>query len=472
MKNPRGYLMLLALVFGTIFLTVLGSLSSFTLSENRVQTMSVSRAKAFSIAEAGLEYYRWWLAHNSNGNNINATSSIRAYADPEGGMVGSFTLSVTPIKSCAQVNAIDIVSTGTTADGAASRTLSARYARPSVAQYSYVLNDSVWAGADRVINGPYHSNGGIRMDGTANAPVTSSVSTWNCTSSFGCSPSQGHAPGVVGNGTNQNLWDYPTPQVDFDSISSDFSSLKATAQASGLYYARYSSSNQKNSSAYWKGYHLIFNSNGTVTVKRVSSTNQLTPDGWLNPSDDDDGVQDRMLINNETTLGTYTIPSTCGLIFVEDNTWVEGTISGKVTLVVASTDASIDVSTYLRGNILYATGSGTDGLSLISERNVLITPDSPQNMTLNGIFIAQAGAFGRNLYDCPSSYEPNGTLTILGTTVSNKRTGTKWLNGCGSGSNAGYATRIDAFDRQMVTNPPPFTPTTSSDYRFVEWREK
>jgi hypothetical protein len=204
----------------------------------------------------------------------------------------------------------------------------------------------------------------------------------------------------------------------------------------------------------------------------VSSATQITPDALLNPADDDDGVQDRQLIATETTLGTYTIPSTCGLIFVEDNTWIEGTISGKVTLVVASTDASVDVSAYLRGNIVYATGSGTDGFSLIAERNVLITPDSPQDMTLNGIFIAQAGAFGRNLYDCPSSYEPNGTLTILGTTVSNKRTGTKWLNGCGSGSNAGYSTRIDAFDRQMVTSPPPFTPTTSSDYQFVEWREK
>jgi hypothetical protein len=277
---------------------------------------------------------------------------------------------------------------------------------------------------------------------------------------------------VVGNGTNQNLWDYPTPQVDFDSIASDFSSLKAKAQASGLYFARYSTGNQKNSSYYWRGYHLIFNSNGTVTVKRVSSATQITPDALLNPADDDDGVQDRQLIATETTLGTYTIPSTCGLIFVEDNTWIEGTISGKVTLVVASTDASVDVSAYLRGNIVYATGSGTDGFSLIAERNVLITPDSPQDMTLNGIFIAQAGAFGRNLYDCPSSYEPNGTLTILGTTVSNKRTGTKWLNGCGSGSNAGYSTRIDAFDRQMVTSPPPFTPTTSSDYQFVEWREK
>jgi hypothetical protein len=92
-------------------------------------------------------------------------------------------------------------------------------------------------------------------------------------------------------------------------------------------------------------------------------------------------------------------------------------------------------------------------------------------MTLNGIFVAQGGAFGRNLYSCPSSYEPRGTLTILGTTVSNLRTGTKWMNGCG-GSDAGYQTRIDAFDRQNAGNPPPFTPTLSTQWQFVDWQQQ
>jgi hypothetical protein len=98
-------------------------------------------------------------------------------------------------------------------------------------------------------------------------------------------------------------------------------------------------------------------------------------------------------------------------------------------------------------------------------------------MTLNGIFIAQSGAFGRNYYYYPSGgcngiYEPRGTLTILGTTVSNLRTGTAWVNGCSTGSNAGYRTRIDAFDRQNVTNPPPFTPLTSTQWQFIDWQQK
>ncbi len=109
---------------------------------------------------------------------------------------------------------------------------------------------------------------------------------------------------------------------------------------------------------------------------------------------------------------------------------------------------------------------------------MLVAPNAPTNTTLNGIFIAQTGAFGRNLYlnnsrsDCSSTYEPKGTLTILGTTVSNKRTGTRWVNGCGSGSDAGFQTRIDSYDRRIATDPPPFTPVVSTDYQFVDWKEE
>lgn len=479
-RPARGSISLLVIIFGGIFLTIIISLSGYVLAQNRVEDAQRLKTSALSIAEAGLEYYRWHLAHFPN-DLQNGTGHAGPYPisipDPEGGTAGTALLAITANTACGQALSINIAATGTPSENpAVSQTVVARYAQPSVAMYSYIVNDSVWAGADRVINGPYHSNGGIRMDGTANAPVTSSLSSWTCTSSFGCSPNSTKT-GVFGAGPNQNLWDFPTPQVDFAGIATNFSSLKTTAQTSGLYFPRYSSGNS-NSAAYHKGYHLVFNADGTVTSWHVSSVTHST----VVPINGADSADDYTIINNESHDRDYTIPAGCPLIFVEDNTWVEGVVPAKVTLVVANVvDSGVVPDAYLKGNIGYASNDGSDGLTLISNHDILITPDSPQNMSLRGVFVAQGGAFGRNLYGtfdhsgnltgCDSRYEPRTSLTQVGSTISKKRTGTKWMNGCG-GADAGYLSRIDSFDRTLANNPPPFTPVVSTDYKFVDWQQK
>lgn len=467
----RGSVILLVIVFGAVFFMMLLALAGYVLSQNRVQDVTRQRGEAFAVSEAGLDYYRWFLSHFP-GNTTNGTGQpgpyVKSYNDPEYGVEGTYSLSVTGNGSCGLIQSVDVTSTGVPTDAPNVKSvLTARYAAPSVAAYSYIVGSSVWAGSDRVINGPYHSNGGIRMDGTANAPVSSSLSTWNCTSSFGCSPSQSAAPGVVGTGTNSNLWSYPTPQVDFAGIAANFASLKTTATTNGIFIPRFST-NTGHSPNPHVGYHLVFHANGTVVVTKVTAVTALP----VTPVNSADSTTDYTLIRTETSYQTYNLPANCGVIFVEDNAWIEGVIPAKVTVVAAGViDSSFTPDIVLRGNITYAATDGSDGLTVIGAHDILIAPDSPNNMTLNGIFVAQSGAFGRNLYDCPSSYEPRSSLTILGTTVSNLRTGTKWLNGCGGGD-AGYQTRTDAFDRQNSTNPPPFTPTTSTQWQFVDWQQK
>ena len=102
-RSPRGYLLLLGLVFGAIFLTVLGSLAGFVLMTNKAQTASTDRAKAFSIAEAGLEYYRWFLAHNP-GDITNGTGQpgpyLIPYNDPEAALEGTITLDIEGNTQC------------------------------------------------------------------------------------------------------------------------------------------------------------------------------------------------------------------------------------------------------------------------------------------------------------------------------------------------------------------------------------
>ena len=308
------------------------------------------------------------------------------------------------------------------------------------------------------------------MDGTANAPVTSSLSTWTCTGSFGCTPNK-TVNGVFGSGSNQSFWKYSTPQVSFTSIAANFSPLKSIAQTQGLYFPRISSGT--GGVSYHEGYHFTFNGDGTVTVQKVTSTYVLQSVPISNPNN---WTADYTLIRKQTLLGTYTIPTNCALIYISDNVWVDGIVSRKVTLVSADTvDTGVKTDAALKGNITYK--SSAAGFTLIAQGDVLIAPDSPNDMTVSGMFIAQSGAFGRNLYSCDyPSYDIKNSLTIIGSVVSNKRVGTGWgyyLSRCGGGKQfSGYTHRVSSSDRSQYANPPPFTPTISSEYQFISWRQK
>lgn len=459
---------MLVMVFMGVFAMVVSMLAGYLLTQAKVGRAKLAREQALSIAEAGLEYYRWFLAHNPNDltNGIGQPGPY-AYAvnDPEGGAMGAASITVAGNSVCGVVQSVDITSEGTAnADSRFTRTLTARYMRPSVAEYSHIINSNVWAGADRNIVGPYHSNGGIRMDGTNNSTVTSAVSTWTCTSSFGCSPSQSK-PGVWGAGSGSALWEFPVPNFNFAGITSNFGTLKGYAQTQGLYFDTVSTSGQR-------GYHMILQSNGTVNVYRVNSTNWHSTIHIDNLSQ---WVRDYDQITNETLLGNYPIPSGCSVIFAEDNIWLEGTVAGKVLIVAADPEASYNPTIILQGNISYTSASGSVGLTAIAEQSVLYGYNIPNAMSVRGIFVAQSGYYGRNLYPCwYAPYDKRTSLSLHGSVVSNGRVGTKWsysASGC-SGQWSGFNTRTDTYDRLLAFSPPPFTPFASADHTFITWKEE
>lgn len=460
----RGYIVVSVVVFGTVFLTILAGLVGFVFLQTKAQVKKETREKALQIAEAGLDYYKWRLSHFpndlTNGTGQSGPYTV-PYSDPESGTIGSFQLSLAAEQYCGQVNTVTITSTGwTVQDPTIRRTVSARYARPSVASYAYIINNSVWAGSDRQISGRYHSNGGIRMDGTNDSLVTSGVSTWSCTSSFGCSPAS-TTPGVWGDGTGSNLWQYPQPQVDFAGITTDLAQIRTIAQSQGRYINETSNSDQR-------GILLRFNGNGTFTYWRVTGTSAVDAQHVDTGSDWHD---DYHTITSTSTPTTLTIPETCPVIFVEAKTWIEGVVDQKVLLGVDEiTSASARADVILNGNITYADYTGLDGLTVIADRSILIPFESPDVMSISGIFTAQNGYFGRNYY--PSSDGPEymrSSLTVNGTIVSNAREGTKWTSG--STVVSGYQNRVNIYDEDLVVSPPPFTPKTSTTPTFLEWEE-
>lgn len=468
----RGYFTILVLVFSAVFLMLLSALTGYIFAEKRLELAKENRQKAFALAEAGLEYYRWHLAHWPN-DLQDGTALPGPYehsvSDPEAGTIGAFSLEISGGSFCGQTNTVDITSTGwTEADPTYKRTLFARYTRPTVAQYSTITNSNVWVGSDRVISGPYHSNGGIRMDGTHNADVTSGVATWSCTSTFGCSPTT-NQNGVFGAGGPQNLWRFPVPTVDFNGLTVDLAQMKNYATTSGIYVGP--------SNGY--GWRVTLKADGTMELRKVVGAVQVwgysIENGW---------EQERTVMSNVQNETVHVVLPECPVIFVEDNVWLDGVVSGKVVVAAADVSTSnIDRSIILNGNITYA--GVDDGLTAIAEGDVLVGLQVPDVMEINGVFIAQKGKFGRNHYcqnDCSSQsgnqglpgtldpYVTRSTLTTNGTVVSNGRVGTKWT----SGGNfiSGFAQRYDNFDRDLAENPPPFTPAVSDDYEFVRWSDQ
>ncbi len=491
---------LLVVGFMAVFMLILGTITSYAFQQAKYGRALFAREQALHIAEAGLENYRWLIAHNTSaggtmmttGAGLSSLPSTYAVSDPEGGAVGNATLSASPSLQCGAVQWADITSVGRAATGVGfPQTLLARYMKRSVAEYAFLYNSMVWFGSTNTGVGPYHSNSGMRMDGSTNSTVTAGVSQVWCDStaaSLGCNgvspnPAAGWKSGVFGNSLTTSLWQYPVSTVDFSGMAVNFSSLKGYAQTAGVMLNPTSvtragvtqgSSFSSVSASDTKGFHLIFKSNGTVDVYRVTATNGDTiysyngVDGWR---------YDYPVIASESLVANVSVPSGCTLIYSQAKTWIEGTVSGKVTLIAADTGSYVP-DIMLNNNITYATTDGTTGFTAVAEGSLQVGLVVPDTLSLRGIFVAQTGAYGRDYYYPSSGYLPaeyyqyntRSRLYVTGSLVVNQRGGLCWVSGVGCTS--GFLARTNSYDRVLAFSPPPFTPAVTTDYSLVLWREQ
>jgi len=472
MRN-KGLITTYALVFGAVFLILLAGLLNFILLQLRQSQQRVAWNEALYVAEAGINYYRWHLRHFPNdlqdGESWccdNPPCSIcgpyeHSFSDLEQKVEGKFSLEIEGKIQCGRVGSVIITSTGWLDQFPDfKRKVRVKYIHSTVADFAYLLNDNVWAGADREIKGPYHSNGGIRMDGENNALVTSAKDTWVCTSSFGCFPPQ-EKPGVftTANG-NEELFRYPVPPFDFEGITMDLAEIKDLTknQGQGIYLPPSGE----------KGYYVILNQE-SIDVYKITDLDAVytynLEEGWH--------WEYSVISEKDATPQTFSIPGDCGLIFVEDDLWIEGEIRGKITVVSADLETpSKETNVWLTGDITYKTKDGSDGLVLLAQHNNLISLHSPDYMELQGIYIAQTGHFGRNHYSC-SMYPADCKkeyLEMYGSVVSNGRVGTQWVYSWG-GIASGYKERENIYDPKQSYNPPPFLPFTSEIFEFKQWEE-
>lgn len=466
-RRNEGYLVVLVLVFGAIFLMIISSFIGYVNTQNQAVQFQYQREVATEIAEAGLNYYKWFLAHYPD-DLTNGTGApgpyVEQYFDPEGGAIGEFSLDIASSTYCGDIASIEITSTGISyADPSAIARVSAQYTQPTVAEYSFITNAGVWYGASGVVVGPIHTNQGIRMDAAHNSTVGSGQSSWTCDSSYGCSPDQTVDGVFTTSGlATPGLFSFPVSPIDFAGITLDLADMKDRAEnQGGIYYP--------DTTGY--GYAVEFNGDGTVDISRVTNTlNYRSYSSYENTH-----WGERNVITNETFLATETINPNCPLLFFEDKVWVEGDVDQKVTLAAADLTSAAQTNVVLSGDIEYVPMSDA-GLLVIAEDDIDVGVDVPNNMNISGIFIAQNGRFGRNWYHVNwfpnwlDGYVVRNSLDRLGTVVTNTRAVTRWTSG--GVTTSGFDTGTSSYDREQVNAPPPLTPETSDVYSLEDWRQE
>ncbi len=446
----------LVVVYGLLF--VLGNQLEYS---NR----QVASEMALHVAEAGVDYYRWHLAHDPDDfqDGTGAEGPYEhEYIDPQGNAVGKYSLAITSPSLGSSI--VTIRSTGWTYQyPSVKRTIRVQYGQPSFAIYSFLSNASAWYAEGITINGLIHSNNGLRMDGINTSLVTSAQEEYHCGSETGCQPPT-RKPGVWGDGSDAGLWQFPVTQIDFDAISLDLPHMRTAAQSDGLHLP----------SSGADGYHLTFSDTGTVTVRRVSRTSSIrgysVPGQGLGAEGQGGCRRIYQQITNESLVGTYDLSST-PIIFAEDNVWVEGQVRGRITVVAATFPIqSSDADIWITGNITYTAYDGSDVLGLISQNNIFFARDIPTNFQIDGVLMAQKGKIIRHGYldNCgESSSSIRDSLTINGSLISYYKSYWNFNNPLESG----FVTRTINYDTHVLYDPPPYFPT-SGEYEFISWLEE
>lgn len=435
--NSSGDIIVFALVFMSIFLIMASGLLGVVNLNRKFTLQKISKTNALEIAEAGINYYRWHLAHNpydysdgQNGVGCNPEPPFTCgpythnYLNDLGQKIGSFELEITP--SPAGSTIITIASTGWVDKfSLVKRTITARFGVPSLAEYSFLEDSPMTFSATSETWGKIHSNYRIEFNGINHSTVESAEPT----------------NGVWGTGGPKDLWYWPVPAIDFNKITQDLSLIKTEAQRNGIYLRK---TNRE-------GYHLILNENNSVDIFEVR---ELRRPSYYFDIQRENFLENRPLEN-------------VNLIFVEDNLWLEGIVNNLLTIASARFPDNPNTNTtiYISGNIIYASRGAEHILGLIAQKDIFLTYGVPDTTIINAHLLAQKGYVRRYCYWS----DLKDSLTIYGGIISKKGGGFKCLDWDGNVISGFIDTYYQA-NPEAIYHPPPMFPISATS-TLLSWEE-
>jgi len=470
----QGLILVAMLVFGAIAALLTSGLVGFSIISINSSRQEFNREQAIQIAEAGIDYYRWHLAHSTQDYQDGTAGPgpyIHDFRNKDGNVIGQFILNITPPVLGSSL--VTIESTGKVdSDPSVSRVILTKLAKPSIAKYAVAANDVMRFGEGTEVWGPIHSNQGIRFDGLAHNIISSAVANYDDPDHSGGNEFGVHThippvdplppfdvpsrPDVFEAGRQ-----FPVPAVDFAGITADLAQMKSDAQTKGFYRA----------GSGGLAYHIVLKTDDTFNLYRVTSfinassgcTNIYNQSGWGTWS-----------INNQTLIDNFPFP-TNGIVFLEDNIFVDGQINGAFITIVAAVfpdNPSYRKNIIINNDILYTNYDGQDVVGIIAQGNVNIGMVSEDDLRIDAALIAQNGRVGRYYYRPPgggyqrcSPYHVRQTITSYGMIATNQRYGFAYTDG------NGYQNRILTYDANFLYGPPPSFPLTADEYITISWEE-
>jgi hypothetical protein len=314
--------------------------------------------------------------------------------------------------------------------------------------------------------GKVHSNVGVRFDGIAHNTVSALSAKFSDPSHSGCKEFGVHThrdkddPCAPANDPpwpadtvpdRQDVFmggrEFPVSEVSFSGVTTDLSNMKTEAQAGN---GRYFDDDVNDDGIAELGKHIILKNDGTYDICAVVKAN---------PSHDIANTKGYQKNSGSGTcdacsgdcLSNYEIIND-GVIFVENDVWVEGAINNKRLSIVAANLSGggdkKDIYIGISDNDLRLAAYDCDNiLGLVAQQDVRVLDSCPDDFIVDAALLAQTGTVGI-IGGMGGKY----SLTFNGAIVS-------YLQPYFQNGGSGFANRTYNFNNNLLYCPPPNFPT-------------